>query len=139
NLSAAGQAPVRLSRPDRLVYSTHDYGPEESGQWWLQVREFPANLPDIWRTNWAYLQQQGIAPVLVGEFGGRSIGQDAEGTWQRSLISYIQEGRFSYTYWVWNPDAWIGGLTVDDRGNLNQAKLGLLRPGQAPLLGTPAR
>ena len=137
NLSAAGQAPVRLSRPERLVYSAHDYGPEESGQWWLQGPQFPGNLPDIWRGHWAYLQQDGIAPVLIGEFGGRSIGQDAEGIWQRSLISFIQEDRFSYTYWVWNPDAWIGGLLVNNRGDLDRAKLGLLGPSQAPLLGRP--
>jgi endoglucanase len=137
NLSAAGQAPVRLSRPERLVYSAHDYGPEESGQWWLQGPQFPGNLPDIWRGHWAYLQQDGIAPVLIGEFGGRSIGPDAEGIWQRSLISFIQEGRFSYTYWVWNPDAWIGGLLVNNRGDLDRAKLGLLGPSQAPLLGRP--
>jgi endoglucanase len=128
NLSLAGSFPVRLSQPDRLVYSTHDYGPEESGQAWLQAADFPANLPGLWRSRWAYLQQDNIAPVLVGEFGGRSIWGDAEGQWQRTLISFLAQGNFSYTYWVWNQDAWIGGLVVDDRGNLNQAKLDLLRP-----------
>jgi endoglucanase len=135
NLSAAAQAPARLSRPERLVYSAHDYGPEESGQAWLQAPNFPSNLPDVWRSRWAYLQQDGIAPVLMGEFGGRSIGSDAEGVWQRNLISFLEQGGFSYTYWVWNPDAWIGGLLVDDHGTLDRAKLALLRPSQAPLLG----
>ena len=137
NLSAAADAPVRLSRPERLVYSAHDYGPQESGQTWLQAADFPGNLPGVWGNRWAYLQQQNIAPVLVGEFGGRSIGADAEGVWQRSLISFLEQGGFSYTYWVWNPDAWIGGLLVDDRGTLDRAKIDLLRPSQAPLLGTP--
>jgi endoglucanase len=135
NLSAVAQAPVRLSRPERLVYSAHDYGPEESGQSWLQGTDFPSNLPGVWRRHWAYLQQDGIAPVLIGEFGGRSIGADPEGLWQRSLISFLTQGGFSYTYWVWNPDAWIGGLLLDDRGTLDRAKLGLLGPSQAPLLG----
>jgi endoglucanase len=135
NLSAAALAPVRLSRPERLVYSAHDYGPDESGQSWLQAPDFPANLPGVWRSHWAYLQQDGVAPVLVGEFGGRSIGADPEGLWQRSLISFLKQGGFSYTYWVWNPDGWIGGLLLDDRGTLDRAKLGLLSPSQAPLLG----
>jgi endoglucanase len=135
NLSAAAQAPVRLSRAERLVYSAHDYGPQESGQSWLQAADFPNNLPGVWRSRWAYLQEQDIAPVLIGEFGGRSIGSDAEGVWQRSLISFLEQGDFSYTYWVWNPDAWIGGLLVDDRGTLDRAKIDLLRPSQAPLLG----
>jgi len=135
NLSAAAQAPVRLSRPERLVYSAHDYGPEESGQSWLRGTDFESNLPGVWRSHWAYLQQDDVAPVLIGEFGGRSIGADPEGLWQRSLISFLMQGGFSYTYWVWNPDAWIGGLLLDDRGTLDHAKLGLLGPSQAPLLG----
>jgi hypothetical protein len=45
----------------------------------------------------AYLQQDGIAPQLIGEFGGRSIGPDAEGIWQRSLISFLEEGGFAST------------------------------------------
>ena len=139
NLSGAAEAPVRLSRPEWLVYSAHDYGPEESGQSWLQAPDFPANLSAVWRSRWAYLQEQAIAPVLIGEFGGRSIGADAEGVWQRSLISFLEQGEFSYTYWVWNPDAWIGGLLVDDRGTLDRAKLDLLRPSMAPLLGKAGR
>jgi endoglucanase len=93
-------------------------------------------LPEVWRSHWAYLQQDDVAPVLLGEFGGRSIGSDAEGVWQRSLISFLEQGGFSYTYWVWNTDAWIGGLLVDDRGTLNHAKIDLLRPSFAPMLGT---
>jgi endoglucanase len=103
---------------------------------WLQPPDFPSNLPAVWRSRWAYLQQDGVAPVLIGEFGGRSIGSDAEGVWQRSLIRFLEQGGFSYTYWVWNQDAWIGGLLVDDRGTLDRAKIELLRPSQAPLLGT---
>jgi endoglucanase len=138
NLTGVRDAPVRLSNPQRLVYSAHDYGPEESGQTWLLPPAFPANLPDVWSSHWAYVQQTGIAPVLVGEFGGRSIGGDAEGIWQRALIDYLSQGGFSYTYWVWNQDGWTGGLLVDARGGLDQGKMQLLSPLQAALLGKPA-
>jgi endoglucanase len=134
NLSAAGVAPVRLSNPARLLYSAHDYGPDVSGQPWFNPPEFPANLPDVWRAHWAYLQQDGLAPVLVGEFGGRSIGGDPEGVWQRALIDFLAQGGFSYTYWVWNPDGFVGGVLVDGRGSVDAAKLRLLAPSQAPLL-----
>jgi endoglucanase len=136
NLSGAAQAPVRLSRPERLVYSAHDYGPEESWQSWFGSG-FPDNLPRIWSSRWAYLQQNGIAPVLVGEFGGRSIGGDTEGVWQRALVSFLEQGGYSYTYWVWNPDTWVGGLLVDDQGTLDRAKLALLGPSQAAPLAEP--
>ena len=138
NLSASAAAPVRLSNPGRLVYSAHDYGPQESGQTWLRPPEFPSNLPSVWRAHWAFLQQDGIAPVLVGEFGGRSIGDDAEGVWQRTLIDFLAQGAFSYTYWVWNPDGWVGGLLTDGRGTVDQAKLNLLGPSQSALLSRPA-
>jgi endoglucanase len=135
NLSEAGRSPVRLNLPGRLVYSAHDYGPDEFGQAWFKASEYPANLPEIWRTHWAYLQQDGIAPVLVGEFGGRSVGEDPGGLWQRSLISFMQREGFSYTYWVWNQDPWIGGLVEDDAGTINRAKIALLAPSLWPLLG----
>ncbi len=137
NLSSAGLAPVRLIRPERLIYSAHDYGPSVSWQQWFAPPAFPANLESIWRSNWAYLQDEAIAPVLIGEFGGRSIGPDTEGVWQRALIGFIQDRGFSYAYRVWNFDGWTGGLLQDDQRTLNQAKLGLLSPTQWPLLGEP--
>jgi endoglucanase len=77
--------------------------------------------------------------VLVGEFGGPSLGSDADGVWQRKLVSFLSQEGFSYTYWVWNQDAWIGGLLQNDRGGLDQAKMTLLRSTQAPMLGQPAQ
>jgi endoglucanase len=137
NLSSAGEAPVRLTRPERLVYSPHDYGPSVSWQQWFAPPAFPANLESVWQSNWAYLHDEAVAPVLLGEFGGRSVGQDTEGVWQRALIGYIQDRGFSYAYWVWNFDGWTGGLLQDDQVTLNQAKLGLLSPTQWPLFGQP--
>jgi len=139
NLSGAADAPVRLSRPQQLVYSAHDYGPHESWQNWFAPPAFPQNLPGVWRQHWAYLQENGVAPVLIGEFGGPSLGSDADGVWQRSLVSFLGQEGFSYTYWVWNPDTWIGGLLLDDRGTLDQTKIKLLRSTQAPLLAQSAQ
>jgi endoglucanase len=137
NLSGVATAPVRLSNPERLVYSAHDYGPDESGQAWFEAADYPGNLPAVWRAHWAYLRQDGIAPVLVGEFGGRSVGLDPGGQWQRALIEFLQREGFSYTYWTWNQDPWVGGLIEDDAGTLDRYKMNLLGPTQAPLLGRP--
>ncbi len=105
DLAAAKRYPVRLSVPNQLVYEAHDYGPGVSNQAWFQAKNFPANLPGIWERNWAYLKDQGIAPVLLGEFGGQSMGNDTEGKWQRTLISFLKQHGISYTYWCWNPDS----------------------------------
>ncbi len=127
NLEGAGRFPVRLSRPDELVYSTHDYGPEIYPQQWFQSRHFPRNLPAVWEKHWAYLQTEDIAPVYVGEFGGRSTGWDTGGVWQRSLVAFLTARRISYTYWSWNPDSGdTGGLLQDNWRTVNQCKIDAL-------------
>jgi endoglucanase len=127
NLEGAADAPVELSAPDKLVYSTHDYGPGVYQQKWFDAPGFPANLPGIWLAHWAFLQQQNIAPVLVGEFGGRSVGNDQEGIWQRNLVDFIRQNNLSYTYWAWNPDSGdTGGILDDDWTTLDQSKVAML-------------
>jgi endoglucanase len=140
NLARAGAVPVELSEPGQLVYSSHDYGPGVYNQKWFQVIDFPYNLPEIWRTHWAYLAQDGIAPVLVGEFGGRSVGQDREGTWQRNLVTFLKDTGISYTYWALNPNSGdTGGVLRDDWVSPDRDKLGILAAYQWPLLRDDAR
>jgi endoglucanase len=138
NLSMAGSMPVRLSAPDKLVYSAHDYGPGVFNQKWFAAPDFPRNLSDVWYSHWAYLKLNGIAPVLVGEFGGRSMGDDAEGIWQRELVTYLQANGFDYTYWCWNPNSGdTGGILDDNWTTLDDAKMGVLKGYQWPLIGSP--
>lgn len=135
NLRAAAEAPVRLSRPDKLVYSAHDYGPGVFNQGWFQDKEFPANLPAIWDAHWGYLVRQGIAPVLLGEFGGRSVGNDPEGVWQRTLLDYLKRNGVSYAYWSLNPNSGdTGGILDDDWRTVIRAKQDLLASYQKPKL-----
>ena len=127
NLEGAEQAPVRLSEPSKLVYSTHDYGPGVYRQRWFSAPDFPGNLPAVWDQHWAYLSRTGVAPVLVGEFGGRSVGTDREGTWQQALLSFLRDTDLSYTYWSWNPDSGdTGGILQDDWSTLNAQKVAML-------------
>ncbi len=136
NLKGARLFPVRLSHPDKLVYSAHDYGPRVYRQPWFQAADFPRNLAGIWQHHWAYLQSEDLAPVLIGEFGGRSMGQDLEGTWQRSLIDFMKANMLSYTYWSWNPDSGdTGGILDRDWTTIDRAKLDVLSTYQWPLVG----
>src|SRR5205823_5970272 len=80
-----------------------------------------------------YLPADGIAPVLVGEFGGRSMGHDPEGTWQRSLVDFLKASGLSYTYWSWNPDSGdTGGILEDDWTTIDRTKLDVLSTYQWP-------
>jgi endoglucanase len=138
NLMGARQFPVRLSHQDKLVYSAHDYGPGVWGQSWFSAPNFPNNLPSVWHSHWAYLVQEGIAPVWLGEFGGRSMGTDTEGVWQRSLVTYLKQNRISYSYWCWNPNSGdTGGILEDDWQTVNKAKMDILSAYQWPLLAQP--
>jgi len=136
NLMGARQDPVRLDVPNQLVYSTHVYGPGVYPQPWFSAPDFPDNLSGIWDTHWGYLAREGIAPVLLGEFGGRSVGEDKEGIWQRTLVSYIRENNISYIYWTINPDSGdTGGLLLDDWQSIDPEKQALLSGYQFSIIG----
>jgi endoglucanase len=134
NLQGARQHPVRLTDQSKLVYSAHDYSPNVWQQSWFSDPKFPKNLPALWDSMWGSLAADHQAPVLLGEFGGRSVGADPEGVWQHSLMGYLKERGISYTYWCWNPDSGdTGGILADDWTSVHPDKLALLRTYQGPL------
>ena len=136
NLLGARSAPVRLSLPGRLVYSPHDYGPSVSHQEWFSDPRFPANMPEVWGRGWAYLHHQEIAPVVVGEFGGPSLGEDPDGQWQRSLLAYLQEHGIGAIAWSLTGSWDTGGLLYYNYTLVDQPKQDAYRQhlGAAPLV-----
>ena len=110
NLEGVRDAPVQLAFPNRVVYSPHDYGPAISGQTWFWDPRFPANLPGVWDQHWGYIQENGIAPVVVGEFGGWSFGTDPDGLWQRTFLAYLIAHKFGALVWSLNPSWDTGGI-----------------------------
>ncbi|MCX6021932.1 MAG: glycoside hydrolase family 5 protein [Chloroflexi bacterium] len=138
NLRGARNAPVRLNVPGRLVYSPHDYGPGVYVQNFFLDKTFPENMPGIWGEHWGYLSQGNTAPLLLGEFGGKTVDpKDREGVWFRSLMTYLQRMGVNYTYWSLNPNSGdTGGLLKDDWKTLDEGKLELLKGYQAPLIGS---
>jgi endoglucanase len=126
---------VELDVPGRVVYSPHDYGPGVYPQAWFSAPDFPDNLPAIWDAHWGYLARDQLAPVVLGEFGGRSVGDDADGVWQRALMDYTQQNGVGWLNWSFNPDSGdTGGLLSDDWLNVAQAKADLYRGHLAPPL-----
>ncbi len=140
NLKGVREYPVRLSLPGQLVYSTHVYGPGVYPQPWFWEPGFPDNLPGIWERKWGFIAQEQIAPLIVGEFGGRSVGDDKEGIWQRTLISYLRNHNLSYFYWTLNPNSGdTGGLLLDDWQSVDPDKYALLSGYQFSILGIEER
>jgi endoglucanase len=128
NLEGVRYAPVRLSRPDQLVYSAHEYGPSVYQQPWFSAPDMAAILRQRWEDEFGFIASQGIAPVLVGEFGGPQVGLDSvEGRWQRQFLDYLSRSYLSWTYWSLNPDSsGTRGILNNDWSTVDQAKLALL-------------
>ena len=137
NLMGVRDHPVRLNRPNQLVYSPHTYGPSVYPQAWFSEPSFPDNMPGIWDKNWGYVHKEGLAPIILGEFGGRSVETDKEGVWQRALVSYLHENKISYLYWTLNPNSGdTGGILLDDWQSVDPKKEALLSGYQFPLIGS---
>ena len=136
DLQGVKKYPVKLDEANKVVYSAHDYGPGVFNQNWFQAKDFPKNMPAIWKKHWAYIKQQNIAPVLLGEFGGRkTAGNSTEAIWQNALMDYLKKNGISYTYWTWNPDSGdTGGVLNKDWKTIDKNKMKMLSEYQMPLL-----
>ncbi|MDD1476891.1 cellulase family glycosylhydrolase [Arthrobacter sp. H16F315] len=133
-LSDVGAKPVVLNAPNRVVYSPHDYPASLYAQKWFSDANYPNNLPAVWDKNWGYIQKQGIAPVLLGEFGS-ALATESDKQWMSSIVSYLAANKMSYAYWSFNPNSGItGGLVKTDWRTPETAKLAALAP---ILTGTP--
>uniref|UniRef100_UPI0031E16080 cellulase family glycosylhydrolase n=1 Tax=Saccharothrix mutabilis TaxID=33921 RepID=UPI0031E16080 len=137
NLSKAGEFPVRLSVPNRLVYSPHEYATSVYRQKWFDAPEYPANMPAIWDKYWGYLYKNNTAPIMMGEFGS-TLADPKDKVWLENLMAYTGSGvnGMSFTYWSWNPNSGdTGGIVGDDWTTVNQAKQSILQPYLIPPTG----
>ncbi|MBD2325557.1 cellulase family glycosylhydrolase [Alkalinema sp. FACHB-956] len=128
NLEGVDRFPVRLSVPNRVVYSPHEYGPGVFAQPWFADKRFPNNLVSRWNQGFYYIAQRGIAPIWVGEFGGRQTdNQSKEGIWQQRFVQFLQTNRLGFAYWSFNPNSGdTGGLLLDDWKTVDRNKQKLL-------------
>lgn len=60
-----------------MVYSPHTYGPSVYAQPYFEDETFPKNMPHIWDLQYGALAARRIAPVVVGEWGGKLHAEDA--------------------------------------------------------------
>jgi len=127
NLEVAGALPVRLPVAGRLVYSAHEYGPSVHDQPWfsLSASAMATELQRRWTLGFGYLVDQQIAPVLIGELGGKTIADTTtvEGRWFDQFADYLAAKGISWTFWAWNPNSSdTGGLLLDDWRTVNAGK-----------------
>ncbi|MDA2807698.1 cellulase family glycosylhydrolase [Nocardiopsis suaedae] len=130
NLSGVPEHPVRLSDPDKLVYSAHEYATSVADQDWFDDPAFPDNMPGLWDAFFGHIEHDGAAPLLLGEFG-TTLQDPRDGVWLGELMSYLGEGPtgVDFTYWSWNPNSGdTGGILQDDWTTVDQDKYAYLEP-----------
>lgn len=128
NLEGVKRYPVRLSRRNKLVYSPHEYGPGVANQAWFSDPKFPKDLINRWQIGFHYISSQNLAPIFIGEFGGRKVDTNSkEGIWQNEFVQYIKQKQLSFAYWSLNPNSSdTGGILLDDWQNVDIPKQQLL-------------
>lgn len=130
NLRGVKDLPLNLgAHQDQLVYSPHDYGPLVWRQPWFYAGFTKETLyNDVWRDNWAFIHEQKIAPLLVGEWGGFMDGGDNQ-KWMTALRDYMIENKISHTFWCFNANSGdTGGLVLHDFMTWDEEKYALLKP-----------
>ncbi len=115
NLRAVRDFPIDLGKyQNKLVYSPHDYGPTVYKQPWFEGDyDYDSLMADCWKDNWFYIQQENIAPILIGEWGG--FMREPNLTWMTHLRTLIKKYRIHHTFWCLNANSGdTGGLLLDD-------------------------
>jgi len=145
NFRGAKDFPVDLGEyQSQLVYSPHDYGPMVWAQDWFHlVGEAPnftsyeftteSLLDEYWRDTWAYLVEDHISPLLMGEWGGWTDDEhDPSGAnrhWMTLLRDYMIEKRIHHTFWCFNENSSdTGGLMYDNFQKWDDVKYEFVKP-----------
>lgn len=103
-LDGARDRPVRLLVPHRVVYSAHVYSwsgwGSRDGRY--AQRPYPSFVKSM-RENWAYLLDEDIAPVWVGEFGAGHNPSEGDAHYWTNLMRYLKSLDADFGYWAINP------------------------------------
>ena len=135
NFRGVKDYPVDLGEhQSQLVYSPHDYGPLVWEQDWFK-KDFTREtlLDDYWRDSWAFLIEDKISPLLMGEWGG-FIDEKKDPTgdnkkWMTILRDYMIENRIHHTFWCFNENSGdTGGLLKNDFQDWDEDKYALVKP-----------
>jgi aryl-phospho-beta-D-glucosidase BglC (GH1 family) len=147
NLEGVAKSPVVFSVPNHLVYSAHDYGPNQTTQTWFNSNTTYSSLAAVWTKFWGYISANKIAPVWLGEFGSTNNASDlqdsvagSQGQWFESLVQYLGSNEnVSWTYWALNGEDNYGLLdTKYDSAPASLTKEAMLGTIEFPLVTTAA-
>jgi len=130
NLMAVKKFPIDFGSPERnaqIVYSPHDYGPKVFEQPWFEGGfTYESLMKDAWYDYWLYIQEENIAPIFVGEWGGFMEGDNLK--WMEYFRQLIAEKHLHHTFWCFNANSGdTGGLVKDDFKTWDEEKYAFVR------------
>ena len=130
NLMAVRDFPIDFGSPERnkqIVYSPHDYGPRVYEQPWFEGGfTYDSLMKDAWYDYWLYIQEEGIAPVFVGEWGGFMEGDNLK--WMEYFRQLIAQKHLHHTFWCFNANSGdTGGLVKDDLKTWDEEKYSFVK------------
>lgn len=130
NLRGVKDYPLDLGEnQDQLMYSPHDYGPCVFQQAWFDKDFTKESLyEDCWRDNWAYISENEIAPLLIGEWGGFLDGKQTQ-EWMTYLRDFMIEKEINHTFWCYNANSGdTGGFVAADFKTWDEKKYNFVKP-----------
>lgn len=128
NLRGVADYPVNLGEfQNKLVYSPHDYGPTVYAQPWFEGNyTYESLMKDCWYDNWLYIQENEIAPLLIGEWGGFMTEPNL--TWMTYMRQLIKEYKLNHTFWCFNANSGdTGGMVLDDFTTWDEEKYNFVK------------
>ena len=131
NLMAVRDYPIDFgseARNKQIVYSPHDYGPLVYQQPWFNGGfTYESLYKDAWHPYWLYIEEEGIAPILIGEWGGFMQGDNLK--WMEYIRDLIGKENLHHTFWCFNANSGdTGGLVKDDFKTWDEEKYALGKP-----------
>jgi endoglucanase len=116
DLTGVARHPLRLERPEKVVYSLHDYS------WFHPAGQPRQAYADQMRVSGGYLLNEGIAPLWIGEFGNDTRSLDSFGrssspqsAWWNNIEDWLTEHDVDWCWWPLNPTQPKGTIPVTGR------------------------
>ena len=133
NFTGVRARPVSIVRQDKVVYSPHDYANYGAGAGpaWIHDPRFPEILHYAWDTAWGFIAKEGIAPLVVGEFGGNyNPGETVGPQWQEKINEYYTYLKISWIYWALpgNSGNQLQGILAENHIDLQSFTMAALQP-----------
>ena len=138
NFRGVRDYPIDSKFKSQLVYSPHDYGPEVWKQKWFYLEDKTKTftretlMKDYWYDTWAFIAEEKIAPLLIGEWGGwvddehDKTGENRH--WLREIRDYIIDRHLHHTFWCFNENSSdTGGLVYDNFGKWDDVKYDFIK------------